>query len=171
MKPGDILEYIGAGEFIGTGAVCTATDGENVTVYGQHHPGEITLPKSNFKVVWEHPNEITYFGYHPEHKLPIKQGDTVLIKKGTLVKNIHFGTKPAGRTYRVKVNHTLPGQSIPFFDVVRYHGDRFKFTQEHLKFADQNSSLLIPIRNPSVCWPGPGGYWSEVDINQVEKVS
>ena len=31
-------------------------------------------------------------------------------------------------------------------------------------------SDIIPVHNPTVVWPGTGGYWMECDINDVEKV-
>lgn len=78
-----------------------------------------------------------------QENLPIKDGDIVIVPKGTKVKSTH----PKIREYvtqkniKVLVNHTLPGQSI---------GDN-------------------PIKNPSIRWAGTGGYWCEVDVNDVVK--
>lgn len=48
-----------------------------------------------------------------QNNLPFKKADIVLIPKGTMVKKIGQTPKPAGRTYKVKVDHVLPGMSIP----------------------------------------------------------
>jgi len=81
--------------------------------------------------------------------LPIKAGMTVTIKKGTIVKTIGRDPKPAGKTYKVKVHHTLCGQN-------QYRDSR-GFMQ----------TGIVPSKNPTVCWAGPGGYWSEADINDI----
>lgn len=75
--------------------------------------------------------------------LPIKKGDTVLIRKGTPVKTVGREPRFAGRTYRVRVHHTLCG----------------------VNHADGK-----PAQNPKVVWAGPGGYWTQADINDVQKV-
>lgn len=72
----------------------------------------------------------------------------VRIPKGTLIKTIYHGERLAGRTYTVKVEHLLNGVS----QHVNYHQD------------------VVPTENPKVRWPGPGSYWSEADINDVELV-
>jgi len=48
-------------------------------------------------------------GYIPRDELPIKQGDRVTIKKGTLVRNVNKGTAPAGRNYKVTIHHFISG--------------------------------------------------------------
>lgn len=93
-------------------------------------------------------------GYCDTHSLPIKQGMTVTIRKGVMVKTVYKEAKPAGKTYKIKVHHILPGrtkihhlqESIPPYN--------FMEVKEHLD-------------NPKLVWAGPGGYWSEVDINDV----
>jgi len=30
--------------------------------------------------------------------------------------------------------------------------------------------IRLHVRNPTIVWPGRGGYWNEVDINDVEVV-
>ena len=85
-----------------------------------------------------------YVGYCPKHELPFKAGDSVLIPKGTMVRNLHRGEYPAGRTYTVTVNHILSGAEY------------------------QNGGPDGPtVINPKVCWAGTGGYWSECDINDI----
>lgn len=90
-----------------------------------------------------------FVGYHEESELPIKPGMTVTIRKGTIVKTVGREPKPAGRNYKVTVHHILPG--------VTRHRD---FRNDQIDFV-----------NPSVCWPGPGGYWSEADINSIPEAT
>jgi hypothetical protein len=86
-----------------------------------------------------------FLGYCPVGTLPIKRGMTITILKGAMVKTIGKEPKPAGRTYKVKVNHILPGSN----EYCTYHGE------------------VSPQQNPKVCWAGANGYWCEVDINDV----
>jgi len=86
-----------------------------------------------------------FIGYHSDDALPIKPGQYITIKKGVMVKTIGRPAKPAGRTYRVKVNHLLGGQIAH----KGYHGQD------------------VPESNPVVRWAGPGGYWTEADINDI----
>ncbi len=83
-----------------------------------------------------------YEGFYDRKDLPIQAGDSVKIAKGTLVKNVQTGTKLAGRSYTVKVHHILSGVTISG----------------------------VAEANPTIVWAGTGGYWSEADINDVEKV-
>ncbi len=85
-----------------------------------------------------------FHGYCDEAALPIKAGMEVTIRKGTIVKTIGKDPKPAGKTYKVRVNHILPGRCM---------------------YADRGG--VSPMMNPRVVWAGPGGYWSEVDMNDV----
>lgn len=87
---------------------------------------------------------MTFVGFHAPETLPIKAGDVVTIKKGVIVKTVGREPKPAGRTYKIKVHHVGCG-------MVAHNGN--------------------PAWNPTVVWPGPGGYWSEVDINDVPEVA
>lgn len=85
-----------------------------------------------------------YIGYHDDAALPVKPGDTVTILKGTPVR-YRGATFAAGRTSKVKVHHLLNG-----------------ITDTHSDHARR-----VNTRNPSVRWPGSGGYWSEVDVNLI----
>jgi hypothetical protein len=86
--------------------------------------------------------------------LPIKNGDVVTIRKGTLV--WHRGEKnPAGRTFKVKVDHILSGVTLT-------DGDR-AYNERH---GRSGSDV-----NPRVVWAGSGGYWSEADINDIPEVT
>ena len=82
-----------------------------------------------------------YKGYHSEHQLPIRRGEQVVIPKGVTVHTTHpkRDTYVTARKQRVTVDHILPGRS---------EGGR------HLE-------------NPKVRWAGSGGYWCEVDINNL----
>lgn len=94
------------------------------------------------------PSEIlkrVFLGYHEDEDMPVKRGDMVTIVKGTMVKTVGKAPKPAGRTYQVKVDHTLCGSA-------RYRNHREE---------------VFEMTNPKVCWPGPGGYWSEADLNDI----
>lgn len=93
---------------------------------------------------------MSFTGYTPNDQLPLKKGDVVTICKGVLVRTTrpsrrpHGGGHPyvretAGRTYKIVVDHVLNGTS-----------------------GEGVASI-----NPSVRWPGSGGYWCEVDINDI----
>lgn len=92
-------------------------------------------------------------GYHDENELPVKKGDTVTIVKGTTIRtmlpsmNGGYKTKVAGRTYKVKVDHILNGMNRPV--------------------GQKNHNASYPVQSPSVRWPGTGGYWFQVDLNDI----
>lgn len=88
-----------------------------------------------------------YLGFHYDDDLTIKPGMTVTIRKGTMVE-CRGEVKPAGRTYKVVVNHILNGQNLYI------EGSAFRTT-------------VTPIKAPTVRWAGTGGYWSAVDINDI----
>ena len=101
-------------------------------------------------------------GYHEDHDLPIRRGDTVTILKGTTIQTTmpskdrtgrtgYYVTKTAGRTYKVKVDHILNGMT---------------FTEEFVRNRG-NGEKPGHKQNPSVRWPGTGGYWFSVDINDI----
>ncbi len=90
---------------------------------------------------------LKFHGYHPKHELPIQRGDLVRIPKGTMVSRLgtgaNIGVKPAGRSYTVRVAHILQG-------------------------AEYDDGPDGPtVINPKVVWAGTGGYWAEVDINDI----
>lgn len=85
-------------------------------------------------------------GYHDDCEMPYKKGDAVIIPKGALIKTCLHGTRRAGKTYKIKVHHTCCGSNA-------YRG--------------YHRGDVTPPENPKVVWPGPGGYWSEVDVNEV----
>lgn len=75
--------------------------------------------------------------------LPVKEGHSVRIRKGTSLRTTNPKRRhyTAGRTYVVNVNHLLSG--------MRTRDD-------------------APDVNPKVCWAGQHGWWTEADINDVE---
>lgn len=81
--------------------------------------------------------------------LPIKRGDTVIIKKGTIIYVVGQEPKPAGRTYQVKVHSLSPGQNRPV--------------------GHPQHDPSYGVQNPRIVWPGSGGYWTECDVNDVVK--
>ena len=95
--------------------------------------------------------EMKYVGYCD--KMPFKKGDRVRILKGCPLSTTHpkhndtKGRYTASRSQVITVHHTLPGMT-------EYYGTE---RETHLS-------------NPSVCWPGSGGYWIDADINYVELV-
>ena len=79
---------------------------------------------------------MTYLGYHDEHSLPIKAGDTVTIPKGVTITNVRFGDHVAAKTYKVRVHHVMPGQSVKASwqtdsDVRRLEADGVDLTEYH----------------------------------------
>src|SRR4051812_33471047 len=92
-------------------------------------------------------NNGPWHGYHEDSALPVKRGDTVIIPKGTMIKTVGREPRPAGKTYRIVVDHLLSGMNHPE--------------------SDPRHDRTYPVRNPTVVWPGPGGYWSEADINDI----
>lgn len=95
-------------------------------------------------------------GYLPK----IEQGMTVTIQKGTRMTGtfpdkLADGKLPSGRnyreakkTYKVKVNHTFDG----------YVRD----DHPHV-----NRGLGFYMENPRIAFAGVGGYWCDVDINDI----
>jgi len=91
-----------------------------------------------------------FTGYVPNDQLPVKKGDVVTIRKGVTVHTTRpaknrkgYVRHTAGRTYKIVVDHVLNGT-------------------HHIE--DEWHT------NPSVRWPGTGGYWCEVDINDIPEV-
>ncbi len=102
-----------------------------------------------------------YIGYHEDNELPIKRGDVVTIPKGTTVRTMHPSRKlyVTKRSQKVTVDHILNGIGLP-----EGHPRCDEF---YRAFHDHETSATRQIRNPSIRWPGTGGYWCEADINDV----
>ena len=85
-----------------------------------------------------------------EQSLSIQPGDRVRIPKGTLIHTVGKDPKPAGKTYTVIVHRTYPA----------------------VEYTERVLGDVVTVRKPAmVVWAGPGGYWSQADIDQVQKVS
>ncbi len=88
-----------------------------------------------------------FLGYYSDEELPIKKGHEITIPAGTRI--IHRGeTKVSAKTRKVTVDHIISGSNLRVRNGHR-EGD------------------LHTITAPKVRWAGSGGYWSEVDINDV----
>jgi len=87
-----------------------------------------------------------YKGYNNPKDLPVQPGDMVTIPKGTVVRMTapHKRKRVAKKTYQIKVDHILPGSNTCLV------GGKFSKSS-----------------NPTVRWLGIGGYWQEVDINDI----
>lgn len=125
-----------------------------------------------------------HYGYCEPSALPVKAGDTITIKRGTKVKCRDI-TFPAGRNYKVKVNHILRGSSICVGYLCRNGvfeaswSDRRDAERIKKKYGTLDFAILFPLMTvidrqvflamspPLVRWAGSGGYWAECDINEV----
>ena len=94
-------------------------------------------------------------GFYEDSALPIKRGDTVTILKGTTIHTTmprtEDRTRVAKKTYKIRVDHLLNGTSD-----IRLVGGQY---------------VTTPTSNPSVRWPGVGGYWFEADINDIPEAA
>lgn len=105
-----------------------------------------------------------YIGYHNDAVLPIKRGQTVTIKKGTKIRCMLRGDVVAGRTFKIQVHHLMPGCSYHKNLITECDLRVLGMTFEEVRNYPEE---FIPQKNPEVCWPGRGGYWQSVDINDV----
>jgi hypothetical protein len=117
--------------------------------------------------------------------IPFRQHQEIVIPKGTPVR--HRGrVRPAGRTYRIVVDHVLPGSSKAIvcitkeergrypkaahlfaeFDRLREASDSAEGDEAHRLFREAYD-MRIPLSSPSVRWAGTGGYWSEAEIDYL----
>lgn len=88
-----------------------------------------------------------FLGYLPDEMMPVKKDQEVTIPKGALI--MHRGkTTLNARTRKVKVHHTISGAN---------------FYRDH-------HNTLHTITTPKIVWPGSGGYWSEVDMNEIPEI-
>lgn len=99
--------------------------------------------------------EKRFVGFYEDHELPLKRGQMVTIKKGTMIKTVGRPAKPAGKTYKITIHHFLPGITRPETKI------------DYDVKPPKANRVLVHESNPMVVWPGPGGYWSEVDINDI----
>ncbi len=108
--------------------------------------------------------DLKYIGYHAESSLPFKRGQEVTIKKGTKIHCMKRGDVIAKKTFKITIHHMMNGISYPKFTITDCDLRALNMTFQQIEAYPGN---MIPGKNPSVCWPGTGGYWQEVDINDV----
>ena len=91
-----------------------------------------------------------FVGYCPDETLPFERGQFVMIPKGTKIRSTNPARREtvAGRPYRVRIHHFMPGMTITP-DTCREH------------------ETPGPKATPQIGWPGAGGYWCEADVNDV----
>lgn len=89
--------------------------------------------------------EKRFIGYYEDWELPLKKKQVVTIKKGTKIRSTHPTKKErvAGRTYKVEIHHILNGMTQTV------------------------TGEPVHVHNPSIRWVGEGGYWFEVDFNDL----
>lgn len=120
-----------------------------------------------------------YEGYHEDSKLPFRQGQEVVIPAGIEVKS----TNPSKRHYTtsrqqtVTINHFLPGRSVSNHmalgdkHIARELTERGFNWEALLALRESNHADYyngrVALDNPTVVWAGAGGYWCEVDINDI----
>jgi hypothetical protein len=82
-----------------------------------------------------------YIGYHEKKDIPFKAGQEVVIPRGVVVKSMNPSKNEfiTSRIRKIVIDHVLTGCDDGF----------------------------TAASNPSVRWAGTGGYWNEVDINDI----
>lgn len=113
--------------------------------------------------------------------LPIKEGDTVVIPKGTEVRSTNPRRKlyTTGRALAVRVDHILSGRYLPVFEALMHHEEAFanqpdllaKLRDWKATKAPEYYAVLVLIDPPAVRWAGSGGYWCEVPMPAVQRSS
>lgn len=131
------------------------------------------------------PETLKYKGFHQDEQLPFKKGQEIVIPKGTPVHSMKRGHFITTRKQTVTINHFGCGQSFHighFRDGERHAGSHYnrndipkleglygtadlELLVHHPDAVVKGRDIFIPTQNPSVIWPGTGGYWCEVDIN------
>jgi hypothetical protein len=124
-------------------------------------------------------------GFHNDRDLPFTKGQKIVIPVGTPVLNLKRGNYVTTRKQTITINHFGCGQSFHIgylVDGKRVSGSHYNRSDipllegkygtadlevliHHPDAVVRDKDIFLPTRNPSVLWPGTGGYWSEVDIN------
>lgn len=73
-------------------------------------------------------------GYYPYSEIPFKQGDVVIVSKGTLIKSTAGAPKVSARRQKVKVHHIMPGSMAPLAQ--EYGEQRLSFNFLDLDMVD-----------------------------------
>lgn len=133
--------------------------------------------------------KIAPLGYREDHELSFRKGQQVKIPKGVMIRSTNPSRRKqaAGRAYKIVIHHFMPGQSIQIGNVladgtVRHDGCIPSYLEDEIRKAygapsadllshpfvhQRGKAILIPLKNPTVCWVGTGSYWCEVDITKV----
>jgi hypothetical protein len=125
-----------------------------------------------------------YRGFHNVSELPIKQGQTLTLPKGTIYR--HRGElREVKRATTIKVHSLQSGRSLCVGRIYKDGEVHFSFMSRNdpelikkvyghaimedlwpLMTVNEYGSVFLPVSNPEVTWAGAGGYWSDADINQ-----
>ena len=119
-----------------------------------------------------------YIGFHDTKDLPFKKGQTVVIPAGVVVRSTNPSARErvTKRKQTIKVNHLMNGREVDDRDFKRYWPDATPY-KSYERFMESNSGkkystgIWHVLENPSVVWPGSGGYWCEVDINDILEIN
>lgn len=122
-----------------------------------------------------------YVGHVAASSLPFRRGDQVVIPAGVTVTS----TNPSRRSYkttrkqRVTAVMVMEGCSVhPSMTNFRFQpgtpeGDQFEAFRQLRETANtpeayqQMRDFRIHMSNPSISWAGTGGYWCDVEINDL----
>lgn len=115
-----------------------------------------------------------YIGYRNQTELPFKKGDTVFIPAGITVKSMNpsVSSYVTKRKQIVKIHHILCGMEVNDAHYQRYH-EKDSHICSYEKFIESSDGgkysvgIWHVINNPQIVWAGSGGYWNEVDINDI----
>lgn len=95
-------------------------------------------------------------------KPKFKHGDTVLVKKGAIVRTTHPKRNHyiLKRNQTTKVNHTLTPYFVTKYEYERYHIDKFPNAK---MIKDEYNTEYYILHNNIVVWVGTGSYWCETE--------
>lgn len=114
-------------------------------------------------------------------KHAFRPGDVVRIPQGATVHSTHPARKEyvTVRAQKVKVHHLLSGRFVSVREALDEH--RAQLQTQGLDLSDlerwrtdnarEYYVRMVQIEGPSVRWAGTGGYWCEVPVAVVEKIS
>ena len=119
-----------------------------------------------------------YEGYHETSVLPVKRGQKVVIPAGVTVRSSGSrGTYVTKRVQTITVGPIMNGQSVPAHYALNDRRYRKPLEDKGYDFAplealrDANTKdfyqTMIPILPPTISWVGSGGYWCEVNLNDI----
>lgn len=132
---------------------------------------------------------VKFRGYHEVNGLPFRRGQSVVVPVSTQVDS----TNPKRRKFKirrrqtVRVDHVGCGRSFCIGHVYgdsqrvgslidrgdieilqdRYGTSDLDTLVHHRDVVVKGRDIFIPIDNPTIVWAGSGGYWCEVDLNDL----